>query len=117
MPAAAAPVPTDQPWITFPPFPKPPAGTSIVSFQNFKPSGIQIVVDVDDGDATEELDGLGIPTVQLRIRHSLTEAEQKKEKKTNRAKHTVFENGQRRRLTWWEEWVEDERYRGTSANS
>ena len=101
-------------YIKFPPFPAPPAGKKILSFKEFRPSGIQIVIDPEPGHV--ELDGLGIPTVQLRVKHDLTEAEQKKKRKIKGSKTTVEPSGKVRRLTWWEEWEQHEDMRKMSPD-
>ncbi|KAF8914386.1 hypothetical protein CPB84DRAFT_1742154 [Gymnopilus junonius] len=51
----------------FPPFPAAPEGISILPFSQFKEHGIQIFTDPDTG---VEIDGLGIPTVRLRVAHN-----------------------------------------------
>lgn len=60
--------PTDGPILVFPPFPTLPQGISITPFKDFKEHGIQIFSDTD-----VEIDGLGIPTVQLGVAHELDE--------------------------------------------
>lgn len=100
-----------QEYIRYPPFPVPPPGKKILSFSEFKPSGIQIAIDPEPGYV--EQDGHGIPTVALRVKHDLTETERKK--KRGKASRTVVgAGGQTRRLTWWEEWEEGEELRRAS---
>ena len=98
----------------FPPFPKPPPGTIIPVFSEFKPAGIQIVLDPDEDDV--ERDGRGIPTVKLASSHSLTANERMKHKTKKMRKTTVLPNGQQVRLKWYEEWEELENTRRTSID-
>lgn len=67
---ATAPVnSTDGPSIKFPPFPTQPSageGESIIPFKQFKERGIRIF-----SDTGVEMDSLGIPTVELAVRHDL----------------------------------------------
>ncbi|KZT05598.1 uncharacterized protein LAESUDRAFT_681115 [Laetiporus sulphureus 93-53] len=104
---------TDAPpphWFTFPPFPAPPPGVTVTPFKTFKPSGI-VVVQNPPPDYIER-DGLGIPTVPLRVKHSLTEGEQRKKK---RNKTVTRPDGTVRRATWWEEWETGEDARKMTA--
>lgn len=62
---------TDGPTIKFPPFPPQPdagEGASIIPFKRFKEHGIRIF-----SDTGVEMDGLGIPTVELDVIHDLDE--------------------------------------------
>lgn len=60
---------TDGPKMKFPPFPtKPDTGVSIIPFKRFKEHGIRMF-----SDTGVEMDGLGIPTVELAARHDLDE--------------------------------------------
>lgn len=62
---------TDGPTIKFPPFPTQPntgEGASIIPFKHFKEHGIRIF-----SDTGVEMDGLGIPTVELNVIHDLDE--------------------------------------------
>ncbi len=67
--AAQAPTaPNDAPALAvvrFPPIPPVPDGVRIIPFKDYKECGIQIF---SDGDV--EIDGLGIPTVPLRVNHT-----------------------------------------------
>jgi hypothetical protein len=102
-PAAPAP---EVPLLTFPPFPEVPKDSGLVPFKDFKPSGIQISVSGDDGI---ELDGLGIPTVELRVKHDTDEPKTGKKKKKSKSARTAGLDGEpAKRLTWWEEWEEGE---------
>lgn len=55
--------------IRFPPFPQPPAGVQIIPFDAFKEVGIKL-----GGTGDIELDGLGIPTIPLRVKHDIDTA-------------------------------------------
>ena len=107
---APAPAPPAD-FITFPPFPAPPAGKRIIPFTEFKASGIQIAIDPEQDHV--ELDGIGVPTVALRVKHGLTEMEQRKKRKGK--KTALGPNGQVRRIPWWEEWEDGENLRTTTA--
>ncbi|OCH94547.1 hypothetical protein OBBRIDRAFT_789237 [Obba rivulosa] len=98
--------------ITFPPFPAPPPGVTIVPFKQFKPAGIQIATE-DPAPGYVERDGTGAPTVALRVKHSLTAAEQHKRNKRARV---TLPNGQTRRLLWFEEWEDGEALRRTDVS-
>ena len=81
---AAANPPPVAPWITFPPFPEPPPGVQIIPFKHFKAKGVVVKFEPEAEDQNEtevELDAEGIPTVALRAKHELTEAEQSRRKK------------------------------------
>ena len=113
-PTAAPAWPTDggaNVWLSFPPFPQPPPGVEVVPFSEFKPAGIFVAQDPSATDEGE-IDGLGIPTVALRVRHSLTAKEKMKRKKK---KTTTGPGGVVVRLAWYEEWAEVEYQRRLSA--
>ncbi|TCD59967.1 hypothetical protein EIP91_010957 [Steccherinum ochraceum] len=112
---------TPAPWLTFPPFPAPPPGVRLIPFSEFKPKGLVVrVEDPEDNDVeeSEEVDAEGIPTVALRVKHELTEAEQarKKKRKTKSSvpTTTMGADGVVRRTMWWEEWEDGEKFRGMS---
>ncbi|KAF8956687.1 hypothetical protein BDZ97DRAFT_1850031 [Flammula alnicola] len=68
----------NAPLIRFPPFPPVPPGVKITPFKQFKEHGIQIF-----SDTGVEIDGLGIPTVRLRVPHDTDVCKtQTKRKKT-----------------------------------
>ncbi|KAF8204620.1 hypothetical protein BJ912DRAFT_1036725 [Pholiota molesta] len=56
---------TDRPPARYPPFPPVPPGVEILPFKSFKEHGIQIF-----SSTNVEIDGLGIPTVPLRVPHA-----------------------------------------------
>lgn len=105
---------TNLPFFRFPPFPDPPPGATIPVFSEFKPAGIQIVVDADSGEV--ERDGRGIPTVKLASSHSLTDAERAKNQSKKMRKTAVGPGGTLIRLTWYEEWEELEHSRRAVVN-
>ena len=107
----------ELPFIKFPPFPEPPSGVTIMSFKDFKPRGIQLFSEPKkgkDGSGDEddaELDALGIPTVELRIKHTTDECKsnpRKKRKKKKAAAAAVAEAVPVKRPHWYEEWEEGE---------
>ncbi|KAH9029417.1 hypothetical protein EDB85DRAFT_2147340 [Lactarius pseudohatsudake] len=95
--------------LRFPPFPAPPDGVTLISFTAFRPSGIRVPIDDDDdprlGEA--ELDGLGIPTVALRVKHVADSTEKKKKRK---------KKGVSAQTMWWEVWEELEDIRRNAYN-
>ena len=100
--------------LTFPPFPTPPPGVIITPFKNFKENGIHMFA--KDGDDVER-DGLGIPTIALRVRHDTdvckTETKRKKPPaKVDPSKTASSIPGAK--PEWWEEWMdtEDQRLSG-----
>jgi hypothetical protein len=89
--------------IRFPPFPTVPEGVTIIPFKDFKEHGIQVV----EGEDEIELDGLGIPTVQLRVKHDTDFSKTN----PNRKRKTAREMAATRpgfRKEWWEDWEEGE---------
>ncbi|KAL4251123.1 hypothetical protein ABKN59_005610 [Abortiporus biennis] len=110
------------PMLIFPPFPTPPPNTTITPFSAFKPSGYPIrfeELDQNYEHTEREVDSLGIPTVQLKSKHSLTEQEQKRRKMFHGSRRTaggvVRENGVVKKVMWYEEWAEGEIFRKTST--
>ncbi|KAJ7617773.1 hypothetical protein FB45DRAFT_214560 [Roridomyces roridus] len=84
-------------------FPVAPAGVTIIPFSQFIEHGIRAI----DGEDGIERDGLGIPTISLRVTHdtdvSKTNPERpKKTAKEMRAARPAF------RREWWEDWNEGE---------
>ena len=98
--------------LRFPPFPTVPDGVELISFVSFKPSGIRVPIDEDDGnhDADEiECDGLGIPTIALRVKHVSDGVEKKKKKKKKKVGGSQqVQVAPERPKTWWEVWEEFE---------
>jgi len=104
--------PAPEPLLTFPPFPPVAEGNTLVPFKDFKPSGIQIF----SGDGEVELDGLGIPTIELRVKHDTDEQKTGTKKGKKKKKVVQAVDGEPvRRLTWWEEWEEGEDLRVSSS--
>lgn len=94
--------------LTFPPFPTPPHGTTLIPFSQFKERGIQI--DPINEDNVER-DGLGIPTVELRVKHD-SDLCKTATKRKSRAKKTVPLVASTGRKEWWEVWMNAEDLRG-----
>ncbi|KAI0253445.1 hypothetical protein BJV78DRAFT_1194414 [Lactifluus subvellereus] len=98
--------------LRFPPFPIVPDGVELISFVSFKPSGIRVPIDEDDEnhDADEiERDGLGIPTIALRVKHTLDSVEKKKKKKKKKVGGSQqVQVAPEKPKTWWEVWEEFE---------
>ncbi|KAF8139006.1 hypothetical protein EV363DRAFT_555296 [Boletus edulis] len=109
----------DPPFIKFPPFPEPPPGVAIMPFKNFKPRGIQLFLELkkDGSDPADEedveLDALGIPTVELRIKHTTDECKSGPRKKRKKKKAAMVEAAPVKKLPWYEEWTEGEDLRVT----
>lgn len=110
-PTPTNPPPVEAPWLTFPPFPEPPPGVTLIPFSEFKPNGLYLRMDDDQGP---EIDPLGIPTVTLGVKHALTEEEQTRKKK--KKKTTIKAGGVVRKLLWFEEWEEGEHMRRCIVN-
>ncbi|KAI6135232.1 hypothetical protein EDD17DRAFT_1893988 [Pisolithus thermaeus] len=113
----------ELPFFKFPPFPRPPEGAIIVSFKDFKPRGIQLFTqmkrsidrDDDEDDEDAEVDGLGVPTVELRVKHASDECKSNKAKKRMKKKkgEPIPANVPVKKLPWYEEWEEGEDLRVT----
>ncbi|KAH8826025.1 hypothetical protein DL96DRAFT_1610647 [Flagelloscypha sp. PMI_526] len=98
----------------FPPFPSTPDGVTLISFASFQEHGISIHSDPKTG---EEIDGLGIPTIEIRAKHLETDEcksdairyqKQKAQAKlVQKAKANAFQAG----LPFWEQWMEAEEAR------
>lgn len=86
------------PFYKLPPFPDPPPGVHIIPFSEFKERGIQIRDPLADEDDVE-LDGEGIPTVHLGIKHDLDITSKKK--KPKKPKPQVAPEV---KLPWYEDW-------------
>jgi hypothetical protein len=110
-PPATAPEPY---YYKFPPFPEPPPGANVPVWSEFKPAGIRLRFE-DSGEP--EVDGRGIPTVQLASSHALTDSERMKSGKSKKLKKTMpGPNGAQIRLTWYQEWELDENRRRANIN-
>ncbi|KAF8638561.1 hypothetical protein AX17_002104 [Amanita inopinata Kibby_2008] len=102
---------TDEIMIRFPPFPSPPQGVKITPFAEFKETGIQMFCLHDDGI---EVDGSGIPTVELNVKHNSdkckTNARRMKKEKQSKAKvpSATAALEPKKKLLWWEVWQEEE---------
>lgn len=112
----------ELPFIRFPPFPNPPEGVTIMPFKDFKPRGIQLFAQLkrsQDGDEDEdvELDGMGIPTLELRVKHTTDECKSNKRKKRKK-KHALnaTPGAPVKKSPWYEEWEEGEDLRVTQGN-
>ncbi|KAF8958505.1 hypothetical protein BDZ97DRAFT_1706028 [Flammula alnicola] len=100
--------PIDGPFIRFPPFPTAPEGTTVMSFKNFQERGIC----VEPGPEEAEVDGLGIPTVPLRVRHETDQCKTNTKRKRQAEDAKVRKKGGKpsQRL-WWEQWEDGEAIR------
>jgi hypothetical protein len=103
----------ELPFITFPPFPKPPPGVTLIPFKDFRARGIQLFAEVVGRQNEEdiELNGLGIPTVELHVKHSTDECKSNTRKK----KTAAVEGAPARKVPWYEEWEEGEDLRITKG--
>ncbi|KDQ64071.1 hypothetical protein JAAARDRAFT_74885 [Jaapia argillacea MUCL 33604] len=90
--------------LTFPPFPNPPPNVQITPFASFKQSGIQLRL-LGDG---VELDGLGIPTVELKMKHGYDAGEEGGKRRKKRKKGGAIPGGGFLQRPWWEIWAEGE---------
>src|SRR5271155_4980790 len=72
--------------IKFPPFPAQPLETTIIPFKDFKEHGIRIF-----SDTGVEMDGLGIPTVELGVVHELDQCKTETRRKTLKDKRGKIE--------------------------
>lgn len=106
----------DLAFITFPPFPKPPPGVTLIPFKDFRARGIQLF-EVVGGQNEEdmELDGLGIPTVELRVKHSTDECKSNTRKRKRKKKTAGVDSAPARKVPWYEEWEEGEDLRITKG--
>ena len=97
---------------------------TLIPFTAFKASGIRVPIDEDDVAAAEiagavELDGLGIPTIALRVKHVADTSEKKKKRKKRGAATGAMsvQVAPERPKTWWEVWEELEDIRRNAYNS
>jgi hypothetical protein len=102
--------------IRFPPFPAPQEGVEIVPFKDFKETGIRLFND----DPNVELDGHGIPTIELRVRHPTDVC---KSNAVRKRKYTGKRGDSSRAIIhtvkqeWWQSWEENEESRRFSYDS
>ena len=102
--------------LRFPPFPAVPDGVELTTFHSFRPSGIRVLIDDDDDEYDGrrmsemiERDGLGIPTVPLRVKHATDSMEKKKKRKKKAGAGTQqVQVAPEKPKTWWELWEEFE---------
>ncbi|KAI0280101.1 hypothetical protein BGY98DRAFT_965617 [Russula aff. rugulosa BPL654] len=107
--------------LRFPPFPAVPDGVELIPFHSFRRSGIRVPIDDDDDEYDGrqmseliELDGLGIPTIPLRVKHATDNLEKKKKrKKKGGAGSQQVQVAPEKPETWWELWEELEDTRKT----
>ena len=101
--------------LRFPPFPAVPDGVELIPFHSFRPSGIRVPIDDDDDEydgrrvsEVIERDGLGIPTIPLRVKHATDNLEKKKKrkKKGGAAGTQQVQVAPERPKTWYELWEE-----------
>lgn len=92
--------PLGHPYYRFPPFLPPADGTPLIPFYQFEAIGIEIHFESDG----EELDGNGIPTIELGTKHGPAGDSEKKRKKKRSKNVDNSKKGQ----PWWEEWGETE---------
>ncbi|KAJ7243644.1 hypothetical protein C8J57DRAFT_1365554 [Mycena rebaudengoi] len=90
----------------FPPFPAVPEGVTIIPFKDFKENGIQMF----DGPDEVERDGLGIPTIALRVKHDtdVSKTNPDRKKKTGKEAAALRPGFSK---NWWEDWLEGEELR------
>ncbi|OAX42062.1 hypothetical protein K503DRAFT_684123 [Rhizopogon vinicolor AM-OR11-026] len=102
-------------FIIFPPFPTPLPGVTLIPFNNFKACGIQLFSEATGGLDEEdmELDGMGIPTVELRVKHSTDECKSNTRKRKRKKKTAAVDGVPPKKLPWYEEWEEGEDLRVT----
>lgn len=98
---------------SFPPFPAPPEGVTIVPFGAFVPAGYRRGTD-PSGDPIEVDAWMGIPTVKVLSDKEATQKRKAKKKQRN-AGNAVDAEG--RLIPWWEEWEVGEALRAVSEPS
>jgi hypothetical protein len=108
--AASAVPDIDPTFIRFPPFPAVPEGVTIIPFKDFKECGLQVFND----DPEVELDGRGIPTVELPVKHATDESKTNAKKKRKKAAQVPLTNAYanngvpQAKKEWWQTWEETE---------
>lgn len=113
-PLMTTPQPPVEGRLTFPPFPTPPNGKTIIAFKDFHEYGIQMFP-TEEGDE-EERDGLGIPTIEMRTVHDtdICKTETKRKRKARKAEQFKPSVAPGARKEWWQQWEEAEDLRTTS---
>jgi len=114
--SATAPTIESTIMLRFPPFPAVPDGVELIPFHSFRPSGIRVLIDDDhdeyDGRQVSEMiecDGLGIPTIPLRVKHAADNMERKKKRRKKAGAGTQqVQVAPEKPKTWWELWEEFE---------
>jgi hypothetical protein len=101
-PLPPPPKPEIDPKRLWPPFPQLPSGTTIIPFRDFEPKGIVIPLE----DEVQELDGDGVPTVRLRVQHTIWGSKEKPNSKNKNANGPFAELSQEElaRMTWDKKW-------------
>ncbi|KAG8830456.1 hypothetical protein FRC18_008061 [Serendipita sp. 400] len=89
--------PVDPKWV-WPPFPTPPPDVKIIPFHQFEPKGIVISL---DGDS--EIDGEGIKTVTLQVKHGIGGHRGKKGKRKKNILEDIGEE-ELQKMTWDKRW-------------
>ncbi|KAJ7184769.1 hypothetical protein C8R46DRAFT_983906 [Mycena filopes] len=107
-PAAGSPDPALR-QVRFPPFPEVPEGVTIIPFKDFKEKGIQMRLSDEPDENDIEKDGLGIPTVPLRVKHDtdVSKTNPNRRRKTAKELAEAARAGGARK-EWWEDWEEGE---------
>ncbi len=105
--------------LRFPPFPALPDGVTLIPYTSFKPSGIRVPIDDDDYFRLDgvEVDGLGIPTIALHVKHAADSTEKKKKKKKKGVSAQTVQVAPERPKMWWEVWEELEDVRKNVYNA
>ncbi|KAG8870829.1 hypothetical protein FRC20_011280 [Serendipita sp. 405] len=89
--------PVDPKWV-WPPFPTPSPDVKIIPFHQFEPKGIVISL---DGDS--EIDGEGIKTVTLQVKHGIGGHRGKKGKRKKNILEDIGEE-ELQKMTWDKRW-------------
>jgi hypothetical protein len=94
----------EAPFLKFPPFPDPPSGVTIAPFKKFKGYGIK-----QTSPNGVEVDTLGIPTVELRVKHTTDACKTNVSRK--KPKTMIELAAKAARKEWWEIWAQNEHAR------
>ena len=89
----------EDPLLTYPPFPTAPPGVLVTPFLEFQEHGIQVCSD----EERVEVCGLGIPTVELAVKHNIDKC---KSNSAKRKKRTPGNEGGTKKREWWETWAD-----------